>query len=438
MRLHSKQWEALQLSRGKPVCGYLGGIRSGKTIAGSHFALMMLVERPAELGGIFSNTYKQLTKATLKEFKGVLAAYGMFENEHYLVNKNPERIFGYKSKFTDHEGVWSWSHGAQIFTFSLETQIRGIELGYAWGDEIQEASIDSLHIVMGRMSGSMEPKTFYTLTPPAENPEIDEMIYGDRSIPLVIGTTYDNQKNLPPGYIEELEATFAPITFAREVLCERKPMSGLNWLYTFSRNRHVSKEAKYRENEIVYISFDFNVSPFVCILAHHGNMPGKRDGYIHVFAEVEINPDSVAGESTYFVAIAEALKLKIPLQFKHKAIIVTGDASGSNSHIMARVGENIWTALMSALGIGRSQLQISSSNPRLKDSRELCNAIFANHDEVLINPECTSLIRDCEFVKANPDGSIMKDNRKNVLQRADFMDVLRYYLQRFHGQYIKR
>lgn len=438
MVLHAKQWAALQLVKLWAICAYLGGIRSGKTITGAHFAIMMLVERPGELGGIFSNTYKQLTKATLKEFKGVLASYGMFENEHYLVNKNPEKVFGYKSKFTDHDGVWSFFNRAQIFTFSLETQIRGVEFGWTWGDEVQDASIQDLHVVMGRMSGSKDPKTFYTLTPPADNPDIDELIYGEKSIPLVVGTTYDNKKNLAPGYIERLEETFPPITFAREVMCERKPMSGLNWLYTFNRERHISEQASYKQNEIVYISFDFNVSPFVCILAHHGQSPGKRHGFIHIFDEIEIDPDKVAGGGTYFDSITEAIKLKIPFQFHHKALIITGDASGSNSHILARVGENVWTSLLTALGVGWNHLKLGKQNPAVSDTRELCNAIFANHGEILINPRCKSLIRDCEFVKAKPDGTILKDNRKNVIQRADFMDVLRYYLHRFHGDFIKR
>ncbi len=133
---------------------------------------------------------------------------GIFENTHYLVNKNPERFFNYRSRFTDHNGVWSFCNGAQIFTFSLETQIRGIELGWAFGDEIQDADIDNLRIVQGRMSGSEHPKTFYALTPPAFNPGIDEMVYtqdGELRENFVTGTTYDNKKNIPAEYFEVIE-----------------------------------------------------------------------------------------------------------------------------------------------------------------------------------------------------------------------------------------
>lgn len=436
MKLHSKQWDAFEKAKETAVSAYVGGIRSGKTIVGCHFALWYIANRPNTLMGIFSNTNKQLEKATLKEFKGVLESYGMREYEHYVVNKNPENYFkGYKSKFTAHDGIWSFWNGKQIFTFSLETQIRGIELGECWGDEVQDAKIDELYVVLGRMSGSAEPRTFYTLTPPADNPEIDEMIYGEKAIPVTFGTTYDNIF-LEPGYIDSLKAIYSEHTFAREVLCERKPMSGLNWLYTFNRDKHVSEKAAYQLNQIVYLSFDFNNNPFVCTLSHRGMIPGKRHGYIHYFGTVVLDPDKVVGR-TYIEAICEAIQLKCPAQWRNKAFMVTGDASGGSQSILKRVGENIWTDIMRGLGIGFRQLILPKANPRLKDSRELCNAVFQNYDEVLINPECRELIRDCEFVKANPDGSIVKDNRKNVLQQADLLDALRYDLNAFSGNFIK-
>ena len=436
MKLHAKQWDALELVEENPISGYLGGIRSGKTITGAHFALHNIGERPNELGGIFSNTHKQLHKSTLKEFKGILMAYGMNEGVHYLVNKNPEGLFPYKSRFTDHESVWSFFNGAQIFTFSLETQIRGIELGWVWGDEIQDAKLDELQVVMGRMSGSQNPKTFYTLTPPKDNPEIDELIYGANSIPVVIGTTYDNKKNLPDGYIEMLEQTYDPITFAREVMCERKPMSGLNWLYSFNREKHVNDAARYNEKELLYLSFDFNNNPFVCTMAHRGIRQGQKHGYIHYFDTVVLKPEETSGQS-YIQAIAQAVSLKAPYQFKHKSMIITGDSSGSNQSILNRVGENIWIELLKAFGVGRNNLILPKKNPFLKDSRVLCNSIFSNYDEVFINPKCRELIRDCEFVKAKPDDSILKDNRKNITQQADLLDALRYDLNAFNRNFVR-
>lgn len=437
--LHKKQKKALNLILTPliRVCAYVGGIRSGKTIVGSHYALQMIIERPNELGGILANTNKQLTKATLKEFKGVLASYGLFEGVDYLVNKNPERLFSYTSKFTDHSGVWSFWNGAQVFTFSLETQIRGVEFGWTWCDETQQASIDSLNVVLGRMSGSDNAKTFYTMTPPSANPDIDELIYGDAAIPTVFGTTYDNEKNLPEGYIETLARMYDKYTFAREVMCERVTMAGFNWLYSFDRNKHVSDKAIYNPNQLVYVSFDFNTNPYVCVLSHRGINPNTGKQYIHYFDSIELTPEMIQGKE-YIQAIVDEVKARTPNQAKVNAYMITGDASGRSQSVLTKVGATAWSMVMDAFNISPSSIVVTGNNPTHVDSRVLCNSIFSNFPELLIHPKNRHLIRDCEFAKAKPDGHRVKDSRANVLQQLDLLEAMVYDLSTFNGDWIKR
>jgi hypothetical protein len=437
--LHKKQKKALNLvlTPFTRVCAYVGGIRSGKTIVGSHYALQMIIERPSEVGGILANTNKQLTKATLKEFKGVLASYNLYEGVDYLVNKNPERLFNYRSKFTDHAGVWSFWNGAQVFTFSLETQIRGVEFGWSWCDETQEASIDSLNIVLGRMSGSDNAKTFYTMTPPSANPDIDELIYGDNAIPTVFGTTYDNQKNLPEGYIETLARMYDKYTFAREVMCERVTMAGFNWLYSFDRSKHVSDKAIYNPKQLVYVSFDFNTNPYVCVLSHRGINPDTGKQYIHYFDSIELTPEMIQGKE-YIQAIVDEVKARTPYQAKVNAYMITGDASGRSQSVLTKVGATAWSMVIEAFNISPSSIVVPRHNPTHVDSRVLCNSLFSNFPELLMHPKNKNLIRDCEFAKAKADGHRLKDSRTNVLQQLDLMDALVYDLSTFNGDWIQR
>lgn len=450
--LHKKQWLAYLQIADHSISAYCGGIRSGKTIIGCHYALDCILHRPNELGGIFSNTSKQLTKSTLKEFKGVLTSYGLIEGTHYFVNKNPEKKFNYRSRFSDHAGIWSFWTGAQVFTFSLETQIRGVEFGWVLGDEIQNAAIDDLNVVLGRMSGSKDPKTFYCLTPPRNNIDIDELIYGDNHIPVTFGTTYDNSKNLPADYVSMLERTYDRITFAREVMCERITTDGLSWLYSFSRERNVNAQAKYQPAGMVYVSFDFNTNPIVCTLAHRGYYTkeyletradltddqkkaklGKR--YVHYFDTVLLTPDKMQGKE-HIQAIVDVIKEKTPYQWQHKAYIITGDATGRNSNVLARVGATAWSQVIDAFGINIQQVQTPKSNPTHVDARVLCNSFIANYDEVYISPHCKELIQDCEFVKAKPDGHKLKDSRKDETQRADLLDALTYDICTFNKDWI--
>lgn len=433
--LHSKQWAAYNAAAEQPISAYLGGIRSGKTICGAHVAYRFIMERPDEIGAIFSNTHKQLTKATLREFKKVLASYDVYEGKHYVTNKNPEKFFGYKSMFPDHDGVWSFCNGAQVFCFSLEMQIRGTEFGWAWGDEIQEATRDSLNVVLGRMSGSARgARTFYTLTPPRSNPEIDKLIWGKGHIPITTGTTLDND-SLSQAYLDSLESMYDELTYRREVLAQRVTLAGLNWLYTFDRTKHVSTDAQYRQKDYVYVSFDFNNNPYVCTLSHRGYENGRK--FIHYFDTIVLTPSQVVNR-TYIQAMAEEIRRRTPYQWDHKLYYITGDASGAAQSILVKVGVNIWTEIRDEFKVGLTQLKVARKNPTHTDSRTLCNGIFAKFPQILINPKCEELIRDCEFVAAKPNDEIMKDSRHKVDQRADLLDAMRYDLHAFNGDFIRR
>lgn len=433
--LHPKQKQAIDLTKEHSVVKYVGGIRGGKTITGSHFALELLLERPNELGAIFAPTSHVLRTMTLKEFKKVLASYNIFQDREYVVGRNPKPYFGYETKFPDgHDGIWSFCNGCQIQTFSLESFYRGAEFGWAWGDEIQSSGKDDLDTVLGRMSGSAKPRTLYTYTPPSYNPDIDAITWGEKALPGVFGTTYDNQRNLPEGYIDMLKSIYDKYTFAREVMCERVTVAGLNWLHAFDRDMHVNPIARYNPKELVYISFDFNANPFVCTLWHRGMIKGVK--YLFCFDEISMNPEMTAGR-TYIEAMSDIIRQRVP-NTPSQMMLITGDSSGRANNIMGRTGSNVFTEIQKWLKISDRQLKLLRKNPLHTDSRVLCNAIFANFDVIAINPKCVNLIRDCEFVRAKDNDEIMKDSRSDVTQQADMLDALRYFLHAFEGDFIRR
>lgn len=454
VELHEKQSQATELYKTEPISAYCGGIGSGKTVTGTHFVLDMIAERPNELGAIFSPTATQLNQMTLVEFKSILEYYGYFQDEHYVVGINPWKKFRYRSKFPkEHHGVYSFASGSQIYTFSLKSFYRGASFGWIWGDEIQEATSEDLTTVIGRMRGSPNPKTFYSLTPPRGNPYIDELIFGESHIPVTFGTTYDNEDNLPKGYIQGLEKMFDKITFAREVLCQRVKLAGLNWLYTFKTERNVSSRAKYQPKAMVYVSFDFNKNPIVAVLSHRGHYTkemldadlmltdderkskiGKR--YVHYFDTVIITPEMIEEGKEHIQKIIEQIKIRTPYQALQGAYLITGDATGRMGNVLSRVGATAWSQVLDAFNVSIDQILTPRINPTHVDSRVLCNGFFANFDEVFIAPHLKELIYDCEWVKSTDDGDKKKDNRTDIMQRADLLDALTYDICTFNGDWI--
>jgi len=437
MKLHAKQTKAFLATEKHRMVAYLGGIRSGKTIAGANYAAYRVVKYPHITGIIAANTNKQLTKSTLKEFKGVLAESNLYEGDHYVINKNPERFFkGVKSKFDEHNGVISFINGAQILTVSLEQQVRGIEAGWQWVDEFQDAKKEELQVLQGRMSGSSSPSILYTGTPPIHNPPIEEFIWENPDLVLVTGTTFDNKENLPDSFFDILK-NYDEYTYRREVMAERVKIPGRQWMYAFNRDRHVSEAATYRENERVYISFDFNVSPTVALLAHRGSRQRNGKDYIHYFAEVVLTPDKIVGD-TFIRALCTEIARITPNQFRSRNYLVTGDSAGKSQNILGRVGMNAFTEIGESLNLPLASFQVAKTNPLHVDSRELCNSILSHHPEILINPKCKNTILDLDNVAAKPDGGIMKDNRGNEYQRADLFDAFRYDLHAWNSDFIWR
>ena len=139
----------------------------------------------------------------------------------------------------------------------------------------------------------------------------------------------------------------------------------------------------------------------------------------------------------YIRAIVDEVKARTPYQAKVNAYMITGDASGRGQSVLTKVGATAWSMVMEAFNISPSSIVVGRSNATHVDSRVLCNSLFSNFPELLIHPKNKNLIRDCEFVKAKPDGHILKDNRANVLQQADLFDAMRYDLHTFNGDWIQ-
>ena len=420
IRLYQKQVDAI--TNKEPVFAFLGGVGAGKSVSGSHFALSKINYKPNEVGLIFANTNKQLNKATLKVFKEVLSYYGFKNGVHYVVNKNPSKKFTYESKFEDHEGVWSFYNGAQVMTFSLESTLEGIEVGWVWGDEIQDADEEQIRVVLARARGSEFPQTLYTLTPPKGNKFIDDLIWGEESIPKVVATTYDNAMNLPPGYIETLKKIYDRLTFDREVLAKRISAVKNRFLYALDEdkvmNKVFTKGLERIPNMPVYISFDFNKDPMTCLAVQRWN------GKIRILREFRLENSNI-----------KSMCERIAHYYGYGNYYVTGDASGSwSDNPLQDKFQDYYERIAILLKVPEGNFNVPGKNPFHTVSRMQCNAILENHPDILIDEEnCPFLKDDMLYVEALEDGTINKHKDK---RKGHLIDCFRYDLYVYEQGYL--
>lgn len=182
----------------------------------------------------------------------------------------------------------------------------------------------------------------------------------------------------------------------------------------FDYNKHVSEVAQFNPSRFIYISLDFNLDPFGFIFSHKW---ADKEGYHrHQFDEAKIsNGDIEAG--------IDWIKNKYG---KYRSqFVITGDNMGSKRDFGRRDKASYYERIKSGLNLSPKQIEIHP-NPKHVNSRSDVNYILFHHPDWKIHPSCKESIYDMMNVEVDAFGSILKRDRNNVSQRADFLDCIRY------------
>jgi hypothetical protein len=133
---------------------YYGGIATGKTYTGSHFALSQINHHPEMTGFIGANTYDQLSAATLREFFYWLEHYDM----EFVVDKKPPPSWGTRRTLKSYNNTMHVRNPLSekvtlIFTRVLgnANPLRGIEFSWYWLDETRDTPEITHDVVLSRL-----------------------------------------------------------------------------------------------------------------------------------------------------------------------------------------------------------------------------------------------------------------------------------------------
>ena len=191
------------------------------------------------------------------------------------------------------------------------------------------------------------------------------------------------------------------------------------YMHAFNNDIHVSNSAVKNENMMDHISMDFNINPLCLIGGHY-----YREKDLHC---IDIHSEYMIQKGSIPVLIDEInANYKTPSK-----ILITGDAGGNVGNIHARDNISMYNQIMKGCKLNARQVLVRN-NPRHKNSRADCNTVLQNSRyRVRINPNCINLIRDLQKVQCDSEGSIIKQNRKNIHEQADFLDCFRYFIHNF-------
>lgn len=249
-------------------------------------------------------------------------------------------------------------------------------------------------------------------------------------------TSYDNPL-LNKEDIDEIMRELSPAEADQEIGGQFVDMTGRNpFAHQYDPKHHESEKAIKRPGLPVVISIDFNLNPFAVIFSHKWkDIDGIHD---HTFDEGSIPNGSIP-------AMADLIQDRYGPDLPN--CLMTGDVGGNSQQLSMADRASFFMQLKSRLRLRDRQI-MTPRPPTHYQSRNDCNDIlfYSKPDPVRgvpaeidfkVNPKtCPNLCRDLLSVQVDAFGEIIKKNRKDINQRADFLDAKRYDINTFWKKWI--
>jgi hypothetical protein len=433
LELSTKQTEAWQALDAQEVLEVFagGGAGGGKSYLGCVRQIHRRTAYAGTRGFIGRESFTGLRDSTLKTYFEVLRLMGYSSGDHYTYNAQEHTIY-FANGSEQH-----FRHMAYMPSDADYNRFGSTEYTDAFVDEAPEVDQRACQVLLSRLrykhrDHAITPELLYTGNPGESWIKYAFVMDGEgRWITLpqhrrrVLFTVEDN----PDAQLRDsYRATLSHLDSydrARLLLGDwsARPTLERPFAFAWDRGRHVQRCTLIAGAPVI-ISIDFNLDPFCAIIAQD---QGRRFAITH---EVSVQGGTLEELAQRILAIVPDVHL-------HQ---YTGDRSGASRRIQTRSTASMWEDLLKVMRARERQL-VLPANPSHRQSREDTNYVLHHHPEFTIDPSCTGTIYDLEAVEVDDDLSIIKRDRSNLAQRADFLDTVRYaintYLRRWIDQHRK-
>lgn len=363
---------------------FYAGISAGKTRTGAQWAINRMKEDPRQTGFIGSNTFDQLSQATLRELFYWLDHEGI----EYVIDRQPPPHWNWPRQFKKYQNILSvripkwgrwWVVTIFVRTLSDPDALRGIEFTWYWIDETRDTAEYTHDVILSRTRESERARGFVTTTTNGEDWTHKRFIRGASRTSRMYGSmhvpTYEAVKAgfISQHFYDTLRRTYSPLMAAQELDAQHVNVFGGRAYYAASeRNRaRVAPWGAYRPdpNYPLIVGCDFNFSPAPCTwMVGQLGPHSPWEEHIHWFGELSM-------VETGTVTMTRALVGQYP-DFHYR---VFGDASG-NKGTTSNMGETDYILMANTfneLNVTYS-IDVDQSNPRVKDRVETMNASLLN------------------------------------------------------------
>lgn len=362
----------------RDIALYQGGYGSGKTFCGSLLGILFCLKYPGVTGLVGAQTYTLLRDTTLKQYFEHLDNMGFVEGYHYDYQKSEE--------------ILKFKNGSEILFRHLQepNKLKSLNLAFVELEEMSDTPESTFKMLISRLRQTIKPewkkngfkyRLFGHTNPESSKGWIYKYFVEEKpdNYRLIQAPTTQN-KFLEPDYVESMKELYDEEYYRINVLGEFGDYTSGLIVKNFS-NENI-KELHYQPDLPLHLTFDFNVDPMSCILAH------VADGKVFYFDEFILENTTTQG------TMDEVLK-KYPA---HKTdIIINGDASGDNRSTQSEVSNYviIRNALKRHYPNNKIKFDLRPYNPPIKNRIASFNAMICNHNgerKIFIDKRCKWLL----------------------------------------------
>lgn len=433
IKLSDKQtlaWQYLEDKTTNEIL-YGGGAGGGKSYLGCIWHIYRRTTYAGSRGLIGRAKIASLEQSTLVTLFKVASKMGYIQGIHFTYNSQKHTI--------------NWQNGSQtilkdLFLYPADPDFISLgstEYTDAFIDEMPEISLKAMEIVSTRIRWMLDefglvPKLLGTGNP--SDGFVKERFIEKDGEPVVLE---DHQKfvqslvsenpdeQFRDLYIKQLERLSSDYDKQRLLYGDWNASREVQSPFAtqFDEKKHVFDEKTHKTIEPAYdpkkqliISIDFNLTPF-CVTFHHFWQDTEGE-HLHQFDEADIKQGSIP-------AMIDLIKSKYGVSLPNA--IITGDAMGRRGDISQRDNATLYQQLVRGLDMRDSQVRVSG-NPTHENSRADVNYTLLHFPDYKIHKRCINSIRDMRNVQVDAFGGIIKKDRKDVNQRADYIDTIRYLI----------
>lgn len=362
------QWEFINLD--KKFKAFVAGFGSGKTWIGCGELCNHAWAFPKINAGYFGPTYTHIKDIFWPTIEEVAPDWGLRAE----IMKS-DKIVKLWEDYRDESGKKRSRLRCKIYCRSMDkpSTIVGFKIGHAVVDEIdimpKKKAQDAWRKIIARMrykKEGLKNGISVTTTPEGFNFVYDQFVKQLLDKPslkelygLIQASTYDNEGNLPPDYIQSLQESYPPQLIDAYLEGKFVNLASGTVYASFDRKLNHS-DAEIREGEILHIGMDFNVLNMSAI--------------VHVIRDGEpiaVNEIVKARDTPEICRIIRE-RWGRDAEEKHQ-INIYPDASGQNTSSKS--------ASVSDLTILRENgfnVMANTQNPRIKDRVLSMNGMFLN------------------------------------------------------------